>query len=73
MIDLSEDNLITLIKSLNNDNKLEIISSRKEIIVPILEKYEPEEINYVAISLYLGLNYKIDKVINSHPFLKEYA
>jgi hypothetical protein len=73
LMDLSEDNLITLIKSLNNDNKLEIISSRKEIIVPILEKYEPEEINYVAISLYLGLNYKIDKVINSHPFLKEYA
>jgi len=64
--DLSNVNLITLIRSLSYDYKLEIVNTIKEFIVPVLDNYDPEEINYIALSLHLGLNYKIEKVINSH-------
>jgi len=66
IMDLAHVNLITLIRSLSHDYKLEIANTIKQFIVPVLDNYDPEEINYVALSLYLGLNYKIEKVINSH-------
>ena len=66
LMDLSEDNLMTLIKSLSNDGKLKIKKSLKELVIPFLTNYNPEEINYIAIALYLGLSFKIDKIVNSY-------
>ena len=66
LMDLSEDNLITLIKSLTNDGKLKIKHSLQELVIPFLTNYNPDEINYIAIALYLGLHFKIGEIVNSH-------
>jgi len=68
LIDIEPENIITLIRGLNADGKLEIPDDYKETVNDLFSNYDIENDNLFINSLYLALNFKLNHVIISCSF-----